>query len=85
MHSLFFEAAKLKLAKSTKLTHLISGIFQKANVTFITKLFNYKSTIILKLAEPAEKTATEIGIETFPRWSNVAKYPYFPSKKLRRS
>ena len=44
--------------------------------------------IILKLTEPGEKRCyrnrnTSFSVEIC--WSNVLKYPYFPSKKLRRS
>ena len=48
----------------------------------------YIATIILKLAEPEEKRCYRNRNTSFSAeicWSNVLKYPYFPSKKLRRS
>ena len=47
-----------------------------------------KATIILKLAEPEEIRCYRNQNTSFSAeicWSNVQKYPYFPSKKLRRS
>ena len=46
------------------------------------------TTINLKFAEPGEKSCYRSGnISFFDKicLSNAAKYPYFPSKKLRRS
>ena len=54
----------------------------------VENVLGHNPTIILKLAEPGEKRCYRNRNTSFSAeicWSNVLKYPYFPSKKLGRS
>ena len=66
---------------------LENNIFQIFYVLF-TDWYIHETTIISKLTEPGEKRCYRNQNTSFSAeicWSNVLKYPYFPSKKLRRS
>ena len=61
----FFKAAKRKRPKSTKVTHLTFGLFQKSNVTFMKKLFDQLMHPFFRAAKLKRPKSTKVTHLTF--------------------